>query len=242
MKWILRIILGLLSLFTFQLILFWLGILIYFPYTPFKERYLRITGPLFKIHWASDIPAYCKKALILSEDQRFYDHYGIDFQSLESIIESSQKTGKLKRGGSTITQQLIKNAFLYRGNMNVLKFFRKTLEFILAPVMTIFVSKDKQLDWYLNIVEFGPNIYGINEGSTYHFHKEANRLSMSECATLISLLPSPLKWKVGSPVTMRRREWILAQLQGRHASNPNEQYLIPEPSIEDLEESDQDSE
>lgn len=172
------------------------GVLIYFPY---KEdgatRYIRITGPItsvFSTTWISqkEIPNSCKAALVASEDARFYEHNGVDFESLQKVIKENKKSLKNKRGGSTITQQLVKNAFLSRNRSYV----RKTREVIGSLMLDAIMSKDKQIEWYLNIVEFGPDTYGIENASQRYFKIDAKKLSPSQCVALIAILPSPKKW------------------------------------------------
>ena len=172
------------------------GILIYFPY---KEdgisRYLRITGPvtsIFTNDWASqkEIPVSCKAALVASEDARFYEHNGVDFESLQKSLTENKKSRKTKRGGSTITQQLVKNAFLSRKR----SYTRKTREVVGALALDMIMPKDKQIDWYFNIVEFGPNTYGIENAAQRYFKIDAKKLSPAQCVALVAILPSPKKW------------------------------------------------
>ena len=172
------------------------GILIYFPY---KEdglsRYLRITGPvtsIFTNNWASqkDIPSSCRAALVASEDTRFYEHNGVDFESLQRSMTVNKRARKTMRGGSTITQQLVKNAFLSRKK----SYTRKTREVFGALALDVIMPKDKQIEWYFNIVEFGPNIYGIENAAQRYFKINAKKLSPAQCVALVAILPSPRKW------------------------------------------------
>nr|BFD33298.1 hypothetical protein GTC16762_29160 [Pigmentibacter ruber] len=173
-----------------------LGFLIYFPY---KEdgltRFFRITGPvigIFSKTWVNkkEIPNACKAALIASEDGKFYQHNGIDIESIQKIVKDKSKATKQKRGGSTITQQLVKNAFLSRDR----SYIRKTRELIGAILLDATIAKDKQIEWYLNIVEFGPNTYGLENAAQRYFKIDAKKLSPSQCVALIAILPSPKKW------------------------------------------------
>ncbi|MBX9837992.1 MAG: transglycosylase domain-containing protein [Silvanigrellaceae bacterium] len=172
------------------------GLLIYFPYKDDGvTRYLRITGSItsiFSTSWTPkrDIPNSCKAALVASEDARFYQHNGVDFESLKKILNENKKSLKTKRGGSTITQQLVKNAFLSRNRSYV----RKTREVIGALLLDAVMSKENQIEWYLNIVEFGPNTYGLEEASRRYFKVDSKKLSPSQCVALIAILPSPKKW------------------------------------------------
>lgn len=192
-------------LWCFLIFLFWFipwvfllysGILIYFPY---KEdgvnRYLRITGPItsiFKNKWASqkDIPNSCKAALVAAEDTHFYEHNGVDFESLQKSMTENKRIRKTKRGGSTITQQLVKNAFLSRRR----SYTRKTREIIGALVLDVIMPKNKQIEWYFNIVEFGPNTYGIANAAQRYFKIDVKKLTPAQCVALVTILPSPKKW------------------------------------------------
>lgn len=184
---------------------FHLGTLAYFPYLPKSdERYLRVTGPWsgpYKKNWvpSKDIPRACKLALVAAEDTKFFIHRGVDLESIEKSYEYNQRKKKPKRGGSTITQQLVKNAFLSRNRSYV----RKAREILGAVILDATSSKDMQLTWYFNIVEFGPKIYGIKDASQFYFKKSHKTLSTRECASLVAILPSPNKWnkslKAGAP-------------------------------------------
>lgn len=172
------------------------GFLLYFPYTPDgHSRYARITGPLASSvggAWTpgTRIPADCKKALIASEDAKFFYHNGLDIESMEKSYEGNQRKGKIQRGGSTITQQLVKNAFLSRDRT----YLRKIREVAGALMLDVVVSKENQLAWYFNIVEFGPRVYGIQAAAKHYFKKDADDLDRRECASLVAVLPSPNRW------------------------------------------------
>jgi monofunctional biosynthetic peptidoglycan transglycosylase len=182
-----------------------LGFLAYFPYLPkSEERYLRVTGPLsgpYRKNWvpSADIPRACKLALVAAEDTKFFIHHGVDIESIEKSYEYNQRKKKAKRGGSTITQQLVKNAFLSRER----SYLRKAREMVGAVLLDATSSKDLQLTWYFNIVEFGPKVYGIKDAAQFYFKKSHKALSNRECASLVAILPSPNRWnkslKAGSP-------------------------------------------
>lgn len=198
-----------------------LGILIYFPYEPdATSRYMRVTGPLttpFAEEWvhSESIPKSCKTALVAAEDTLFFDHHGVDFDSLEKSYELNQKKKKIKRGGSTITQQLVKNAFLSRDKT----YLRKAREVAGAFILDAFVSKDSQLTWYFNIVEFGPRVYGLEQAAGHYFKKHAGALTPAECISLVAILPAPNKWNASlakkSPTSFFKRRYsvILARMQ-----------------------------
>jgi len=175
-----------------------LGILVYFPYDAGgQNRYPRLTGPLVQSmtrNWTpeNDIPEFCKKALVASEDDRFFSHNGIDVEELKKLTHQELSGKKNKRGGSTITQQLVKNAFLSRNR----SYIRKAREIVGAVILDRILSKQSQLTWYWNIVEFGPKIYGIEGAAQHYFKKNPAQLTATECASLVAILPSPNKWNV----------------------------------------------
>jgi len=188
------------------------GTLIYFPYDETgRERYTRITGPLVQYvgaEWvaSSQIPAACKKALIIAEDSEFYNHSGISIESIKSSLEYNRKQGRIISGASTISQQFIKNAFLSRNKTYV----RKIREAIGSILFNFLFSKDQQLTWYFNVVEFGPRVYGLTSAAKYYFKKNPSSLDVRECASLITLLPRPVHFGNGFkkghvPLAFQRR-------------------------------------
>lgn len=175
--------------------MFYFGLVVYFPYEANgHDRFIRATGPLLNLiqsdgPWVSDdeIPKSCKRALIAAEDVRFYEHMGIDPKSIELAIAKNNKRGKITWGASTITQQLVKNAFLSRTR----SYLRKAREMTGAILLDIIMSKDRQLVWYFNIVEFGPRVYGLKAAADFYYRKSPKKLTSAECHELVSLLPSP---------------------------------------------------
>ncbi len=127
------------------------------------------------------------QALIISEDSTFFHHGGFDWSEIKESIERNLSRGKLARGGSTITQQIAKNAFL-SSEKSFMRKFREAL--ISYKIENTFTKKDI-LEKYLNIVEFGKNLYGIYEASQYYFFKHPSDLNWAESFFLIHLLPSP---------------------------------------------------
>lgn len=174
----------------------YLGVLVYFPYhADGVTRYVRITGPA--VGWLSDqwtpyeqIPRSCREALIAAEDATYFEHRGVDFDSLQRAHARNERRGKIRAGGSTITQQLVKNAFLSRTRSYV----RKARELMGALLLDVIMSKEKQLAWYFNIVEFGPDTYGIAAASQRYFRKPTSKLTRSQCINLVSILPYPTRY------------------------------------------------
>ncbi len=136
------------------------------------------------------ISKIAQQAIVISEDWAFYEHEGVDWAQVQKSIEDSIKDGKKPRGASTITQQLAKNLFL----SPEYSFVRKAREAVIAHTMDRKLSKDKILEVYLNIVEFGPGIYGIDAAARHYFGKTAAELSAKEAAFLAMLLPSPTRY------------------------------------------------
>lgn len=148
-------------------------------------------------------------AVVAAEDQRFADHFGLDLSAISKSIREQDKRGGL-RGASTISQQVTKNLFLWSGR----SFIRKGLEAWLTVVSELCLPKDRILEIYLNIAEFGPGVYGIGAASRYYFQTVPSRLTDSEAALLAAVLPSPRRLHVDSPseYVRDRQHWILVQM------------------------------
>jgi len=133
------------------------------------------------------IPAEMKWAVILAEDSNFYKHEGFDVKAIKNAIKYDLEKKSLKRGASTITQQTAKNLFLSREKTVT----RKLKEIYLAWRMEQELTKGRIVEFYLNVVELGPMVYGIGHGSRYYFGKPASALTPRECAFLAAMLPGP---------------------------------------------------
>jgi monofunctional biosynthetic peptidoglycan transglycosylase len=133
------------------------------------------------------IPAEMKWAVILAEDANFYKHEGFDVKAIKNAIKYDLEKKSLKRGASTITQQTAKNLFLSREKTIT----RKLKEIYLAYRMEQELTKGRIIEFYLNVVELGPMVYGIGHGSRYYFGKPASALTPRECAFLAAMLPGP---------------------------------------------------
>lgn len=162
-------------------------------------------------HWvpAEDLPDHLKLAAIASEDQRFMDHYGIDLSAIMKAIEE-RRDGESQRGASTITQQVAKNLYLWRGQSIV----RKMLEAGIAVMIDLFWTKDRIMEMYLNIAEFGPGLFGAGIATAEWYGKTPAGLEPVESARMIAVLPNP-KWmrvEPPSPFAEERSIWILRQM------------------------------
>ena len=129
-------------------------------------------------------------AIVISEDWAFYNHPGIDLNQLEVAVEESIEAQKLVRGASTITQQVVKNALLDSERSLI----RKATEILLALIVERELSKNQILEHYINLIELGPDLYGIQNASYYYFKKPALFLNAKEGAFLAMLLPSPRRY------------------------------------------------
>lgn len=150
------------------------------------------------VNWV-DISYNVKLAAIASEDQSFPDHNGFDWDAMEKSLKPKKKNKKTKipLGGaaSTISQQTAKNVFLWQGS-GVTKFIRKAPEFYFTFLTELIWGKKRILEVYLNVIEMGPGIFGIEAASQYYFHKHAKNLSRDEAAKIIACLPNPKKFSV----------------------------------------------
>jgi monofunctional biosynthetic peptidoglycan transglycosylase len=160
---------------------------------------------------------HLKKAVLISEDAAFFSHKGVDLNELTAALKKDWETWSFARGGSTITMQLAKNLYL-SPSKNPL---RKVKELIIAWQLEQKLSKRRIFEIYLNVVEFGRNIYGAEAASRFYFDKSATALDPLEAATLAALLPSPRTSRERNILT--RRNLILGRLT-RVGYLSNEEY------------------
>lgn len=158
---------------------------------------------------AERIAETARRAVVAAEDQKFWTHGGFDFEAIEKAYHDNRKRRR-KRGASTISQQTAKNLFLWPGR----SWLRKGLEVSFTVLLEWMWPKERILEVYLNIVEFGPGIYGVEAAAQAYFHKGAARLTPTEAARLAAVLPSPRRWKPDrpGPYVAARGAWILAQM------------------------------
>lgn len=165
-----------------------------------------------------DIPASIQVAVIASEDQKFPVHDGIDVEATQDAI-SNVLNGRKGRGGSTITQQVVKNLYLWEGR----SYLRKALEIPMAMLLEQVWDKNRILEVYLNIAQFGPRDFGVKRGVMYQLNKPIDNISQRDGVLLASVLPAPTKYKARYPSRRlaNKQERIL-----RHLSRYNgELYL-----------------
>lgn len=130
-------------------------------------------------------------AVISSEDGNYYRHHGIDWVAVQKVAEQSTEQGKLTRGASTITQQLVKNLF-FTTHRNPI---RKGFEYTLAPMADVILGKRRALELYLNIVEWGPGVWGAEAAAQFNYHTGAATLDRDQAARLAACLPSPRRYR-----------------------------------------------
>jgi monofunctional biosynthetic peptidoglycan transglycosylase len=162
---------------------------------PYQEHYKFV--PL------SQISPDLQHAVIAAEDARFYQHHGFDWQAIQLAAENDMEGGRV-RGGSTLTQQLVKNLFFGTGR----SILRKGAEFTLVPVAEFVLGKQRILELYLNVVEWGPGIYGADAACHYHYKTSARDIGRQQSAELAAILPLPLKRR---PERMERYSAIILE-------------------------------
>jgi monofunctional biosynthetic peptidoglycan transglycosylase len=155
------------------------------------EKIKKMTGPGTS-NWVSlsNISNSLILTILASEDSSFYSHKGVDFHEIKEALKKDIKEKKWARGASTITQQVVKNIYLSQEKTLT----RKLREVIWARAVETVLSKNEILELYLNIVEWGPNIFGIKAATQYYFSKPPSQLTLKESAFLALLLPSPKKY------------------------------------------------
>jgi len=149
-----------------------------------KVRMNQIWAPL------SNISPYLLKAVLIGEDDKFWNHEGFDYEAIQKAIEKDIKAGRFKFGGSTISQQLARNLYLSPAKNPL----RKMREAIITWRMERVLSKRRILELYLNVVEWGDGIFGVEAASKYYYGKPSSELTPQEAARLAAVLPNPRKY------------------------------------------------
>ncbi|MBD8081156.1 monofunctional biosynthetic peptidoglycan transglycosylase [Chryseobacterium caseinilyticum] len=157
-----------------------------------------------------DMGSNVKKAVIASEDQKFFNHDGFDYTAIEKAYENNEK-GRKVRGGSTISQQTAKNVFLWQQR----SWLRKGLEAVYTFVIEKVWSKDIILERYLNSIEMGRGVFGVEAASKYYFGKSSKDLNQSEAAWIAAVLPNPKKYDPKNPSAYlnKKHRWIMRQMK-----------------------------
>ena len=165
-----------------------------------------------KHHWVplDSMSIYMPVAVMASEDQRFLTHNGFDFIEIDKALEE-RRTGKRYRGGSTISQQTAKNVFLWPQS----SWLRKGLEAYFTVLIELVWGKERIMEVYLNSIEMGDGIYGVEAVAQQHFGRRAITLTRPNCALIAATLPNPLKYssKAPSSYILKRQTAIMAQMR-----------------------------
>jgi monofunctional glycosyltransferase len=169
-----------------------------------SERPFKLYKSWKSIEYVSD--KFCLAAMT-SEDVKFLYHYGFDFEQIQNSIEHTFKKGKKLRGASTITQQTAKNLFFTPTR----SWLRKVPEVFITVCLEVLWTKKRILEVYINIIEMGEGIYGIEAASQSYFHKSASNLTSRESALIASCLPNPRKWTPDRPTNFINRKAGIVQ-------------------------------
>ncbi len=161
--------------------------------------------------WESieNISRHAPQAVVAAEDQKFLDHHGFDLEAMKKAWENNKK-GKRIKGASTITQQTVKNVFLWPSR----SYIRKGLEAYFTVLVELVWSKERILEVYLNVIEMGDGIYGIEAAAQTFFKKPAANLTRGQAALIAAVLPNPRRWNPAKPTAyiQGRQTWILRQM------------------------------
>jgi len=157
----------------------------------------------------SEMSRNAPQAVFAAEDQKFLDHKGFDFEAMEKAWENNKK-GKRIKGASTITQQTVKNVFLWPSR----SYIRKGLEAYFTVLVELLWSKERIMEVYLNVIEMGYGIYGIEAASQAYYNKPAAKLSRNQAAMIAAVLPNPIRWTPAKPTgyIRGRQSWIMRQM------------------------------
>jgi monofunctional glycosyltransferase len=134
-----------------------------------------------------EISVNLRRAVIAAEDTRFYQHNGFDWEELRIARETAERRGSAPRGASTITQQLVKNLYFTTHR----SYIRKGLEASITPLAEVILGKERILELYLNVIEWGPGVFGAEAAARHHYRTPASTLSREQAARLAAVIPSP---------------------------------------------------
>jgi monofunctional biosynthetic peptidoglycan transglycosylase len=189
----------------------------------FRSEQARQTGRKAPRRWKrvplSRISPYLIQAVLIAEDDKFFEHDGFDWASMRKALEANIEKKSIRRGGSTITQQLAKNLFLSPGQT----LWRKLREAAIAMALERELSKKRILELYLNLIEWGDDIYGAEAAAQIYFQCPAAALSLSQAIRLASVLPNPHRFSAidnGNQRMNRKREIIAGRMLNRHWIQP----------------------
>ncbi len=177
-------------------------------------------------HWVDleEVSATFGRAVVASEDQRFCQHFGLDVVSIQKAWKAAQ-TGKRLRGASTISQQTAKNVFLWPGR----SWLRKGLEVWFTFWIEVLWGKARILEVYLNVIETGPGLYGVDAWSWFYFNREAHTIRQREAALMAVCLPNPRRYtpQTAGDYLYNRRDWVLRQIRNQEPCTLGDVILFP---------------
>lgn len=220
-QWIKKIfILLFLAQFLYILLLKWIN-----PPITITQLESWVTGHGLKRDYVNRnaISPNARLAVIASEDQLFPDHEGFDWKSIKKAMKYNERKPGRIRGASTISQQVAKNVFLWQGRSK----FRKALEVYFTFMIEVFWGKNRIMEVYLNVIEMGDGIFGIEMASEIYFDKPAKNLSKQEAAMIAACLPSPKRYKL-KPLSsfVARRAGTIVQQMNNLQSDPDIQRVV----------------
>ena len=158
----------------------------------------------------SKISNNLKRAILVAEDDKFADHEGFDWDGIQKAMEKNEKKGKVVAGGSTITQQLAKNLFL-SGDRS---FIRKGEEALITVIMENILGKERILEIYLNVIEWGDGVFGAEAASRHYYGLSASQLSVEQAAKLAAMVPRPRFYdrNRNAPWLMKKTQIIIERM------------------------------
>ena len=184
---------------------FLITLILRFVDPPFSTEMLRakFNGVKVAYHWTplEEISPHLISAVIMAEDARFCLHSGVDWRQMEMAWQEVMEGDDSPRGASTITMQTVKNLFLWSDR----SYLRKAIEMPFSYLVNLLWSKQRQMEIYLNIVEWGPGIYGAHAAAYYHFNRAPHKLTDRQAAQLAAALPNPIMRRAGKPGPLTRR-------------------------------------
>src|SRR6478736_1556233 len=196
-----------------------------------RQAQAKAQGHTVERHWTwvplSRISPYLRQAVVAAEDASFFTHEGFDWEGMKDAALYDLEKGELKRGGSTITQQLAKNLYLSSER----SLFRKAREALITRSLEHQLTKERILELYLNVAEWGQGVYGAEAAARHHFKKSSRDLTADEAAWLASILPAPRRYDPIRKTTslVRRHDRILKRIT---RGSPQSPQLEPEPKSE----------
>ncbi len=181
------------------------------PTTAFMIRHAVMYQTTYSYDWepSENISKWVGKAVVASEDQKFWDHFGFDVEAVQKALKDRER-GRRVRGASTISQQVVKNLFLWPGQ----SWIRKGLEAGYTLWLELVLPKERILEIYMNIAEFGYGVYGAEAAAQRYFDRPAVKLTSSQAALMAVVLPNPKRMKLDrpGPYVRGRQQWVLRQM------------------------------